>query len=269
MLPGLFHSGVCYLQTPDNRKGWAKLLSESGYRVLVSDLPGTGRSGYIPQDKIDGEFLINGYKDLIEELESEEIILFTHSLTGPHGFKLAEILPRNIRALVSVEPGLIGNIQEPIEPIEETEKYVKAEAKGFTFELDFETRLFTADQRFVDRLTKDYTKNFPKDQKSIDQYTSSMQSGSSRLMYERLNINNSQVSINDFSKLEQVRLLIVTGSEDPVHIDTDQQITKYLRKQEVEVDHFHLEEQGITGNGHMMMLEKNNKEVLDFIRGWL
>jgi hypothetical protein len=30
-----------------------------------------------------------------------------------------------------------------------------------------------------------------------------------------------------------------------------------------------MEEVGLSGNGHMMMLEENSKEIADYIIGWL
>jgi hypothetical protein len=37
----------------------------------------------------------------------------------------------------------------------------------------------------------------------------------------------------------------------------------------VETEYVRLEEVGITGNGHMMMLEKNSKEISSFMLSWI
>ena len=43
----------------------------------------------------------------------------------------------------------------------------------------------------------------------------------------------------------------------------------FLRQAGVKVDHVKLAEQGVRGNGHMMMLEKNSSEVAGAIMNWL
>ena len=47
MVHGGAHTGACYQRTADGRPGWAYRFAERGYRVVVPDWPGTGRSGYI------------------------------------------------------------------------------------------------------------------------------------------------------------------------------------------------------------------------------
>ena len=51
MVHGGAHSGACYQRTADGRRGWAYLFAEHGYRVVVPDWPGTGRSGHVAADR--------------------------------------------------------------------------------------------------------------------------------------------------------------------------------------------------------------------------
>ena len=43
----------------------------------------------------------------------------------------------------------------------------------------------------------------------------------------------------------------------------------FLRQAGVKVDRVKLAEQGVRGNGHMMMLERNNHEIAALITRWL
>lgn len=44
MLHGACHTGLCYLSTPDGRRGWADHFAGVGHEVYVVDWPGHGRS---------------------------------------------------------------------------------------------------------------------------------------------------------------------------------------------------------------------------------
>jgi hypothetical protein len=50
----------------------------------------------------------------------------------------------------------------------------------------------------------------------------------------------------------------------------DRATVAYLRQAGCrDVEHLALAELGIEGNGHLMMIERNNEEVLGVITGWL
>ena len=44
LIHGGAHTGACYLVTPDGRPGWAHAFAQAGYRVVIPDWPGSGRS---------------------------------------------------------------------------------------------------------------------------------------------------------------------------------------------------------------------------------
>lgn len=267
MIPGAYHTGVCYSQTPNGRKGWTQVFADSGFNVIVTDLPGTGRSGFVPFDQINGKFLVEAYADLIRSIEGK-ITLLTHSLSGPIGFKLVEILPDKISELISIEPGLLGNVQEESIPISENENSIKINFKGMDFELNMK-EMSLPSQQMADRLSKNCTKRFPSDDKSIEQYISSLQAVHPQLLYERFNIKGSQLSIDSYERLSSTRLLIITGTEDPIHKDEDYKISEDIKNHGIKIDHFFLDQKGIVGNGHMMMLEDNNEQIASLIIEWL
>ena len=63
-------------------------------------------------------------------------------------------------------------------------------------------------------------------------------------------------------------ILIVTA-EASYHAPYDHCTSHFLRQAGVEHDFVRLADHGIRGNGHMMMLEKNNLEISAFLRRWL
>jgi hypothetical protein len=68
--------------------------------------------------------------------------------------------------------------------------------------------------------------------------------------------------------LQGVPILTVT-SEASYHAPSDHCTSKYLTQAGVKNSFARLPEVGIRGNGHMMMLEKNNLQIAALLRGWI
>ena len=58
-------------------------------------------------------------------------------------------------------------------------------------------------------------------------------------------------------------------TEASYHATYDHCSVRYLEQAGVSVDFVRLADRDMHGNGHMMMLEKNNLEIAAFIDGWL
>jgi hypothetical protein len=58
-------------------------------------------------------------------------------------------------------------------------------------------------------------------------------------------------------------------SESSYHAPYDHCTAKYMAQAGVPVEFVRLAEKGIRGNGHMMMIEKNNLEVAAFLDKWM
>ena len=69
-------------------------------------------------------------------------------------------------------------------------------------------------------------------------------------------------------RLQRIPILVVT-SEASYHALYDHCTVKYLEQAGVRATWIKLAEVGIRGNGHMMMLEKNNMEISAVMSGWL
>jgi len=267
---GGYHSGMCWNQTPDGRHGWGRLAAKNGYWALVTDMPGVGRSGGVDFTKINSRFVIEGYKKLIESLNGE-ITLFVHSLSGFIGFKLAELLPEKINAIIAVEPSLIANVQEESKPTIETTTTVEINYRNLPFTLDM-TKPILATEVLIQRFTtqnKHEDTLFPKDQKSLKQYIASLQPQHPRLMYEVFNINGSKPPIEDFSKLTKIKILVITSPNDPLHKDDDVKIVNKLRAEGCKVDFWDKSMTMLEFNSHMLIVEKNNAEIFEKIINWL
>jgi len=270
-IPGGYHSGVGYVQTPDGRNGWAKLAADLGYYSIVTDMPGTGRSGSVPFELINSQFIVDGYRKLIEQIDGD-ITLFVHSISGSYGFKLLEMLPNKIKRLVAVEPSMFGNIQQILIPIKETESTVTVNFHGLDFTLDM-TKTAPPSKQSVDRFTtinNPDKKLFPKySEIDIAQYTASLQNIHPQLLYELFNIKESKLKINDFNRLSESKILVITSPDDPLHKEEDIKVVSKLREENCNVEHWEKGSHGTAGNSHMMMLEKNNVELFNEIHNWI
>jgi pimeloyl-ACP methyl ester carboxylesterase len=119
LISGGAHTGTCYLATADGRPGWAHAFVRAGYKVVLPDWPGVGRSGYIPLDKLTGEVVVEGLGKVLASLDQPAIIM-THSMSGAYGWKLLENYGEFIVKVVAVAPGPPGSIQAVSEIVSET-----------------------------------------------------------------------------------------------------------------------------------------------------
>lgn len=270
-IPGGYHSGICYSQTPDGRTGWGKLAAERGYYSLLTDMPGTGRSGGVSFESINSEFIVNGYVELIKKMD-RKVTLFVHSLSGSIGFKILERIPEGISHLVAVEPSMFGNIQEELIPISESSTSVTVDFHGLNLTIDM-TKCAPAAPHVIDRFT---TKNNPKktlfpkySQDHLDQYAASLQNQHPQLMYELFNIKGSKLKIDNFETIKNIPILIITSPDDPLHKDDDIKIVNKLRDENCSVEHWDKGSHGTEGSSHMMMVETNNDILFTEIHNWI
>ena len=71
----------------------------------------------------------------------------------------------------------------------------------------------------------------------------------------------------ELSNLKKVSILILSA-EASYHSPYDHGTSNFLKQAGVKHDFLRLEDKNIKGNGHMMMLEKNNHEIADVLIGW-
>ena len=266
MVHGGAHSGACYQRTADGRPGWAYLFAERGYRTVVPDWPGTGRSGYISLDRLNGTIVVEGLGALIRALGAP-VVLLTHSMSGCYGWRLLELHGDVIDAVVGVAPGPPGNIQKTAPVYAETESEIETEASGRRVRID-KTAPVVASRDFVERKLVGESRYFPRDR--LAGYAASLRPIPPNIMLERQNVHGRQVRVQDPGKLAGKRILVITGTADLDHArEVDGAIVTWLNSNGAKADFCFLADRGIVGNGHMLMLEQNSDEIAGIILDWL
>ena len=62
---------------------------------------------------------------------------------------------------------------------------------------------------------------------------------------------------------------MVMAAEASYHQNYDHCTAKYLNQAGVKTEYVRLQDKGIRGNGHMVMIEKNNLEIARFVDAWI
>jgi pimeloyl-ACP methyl ester carboxylesterase len=266
MIHGGAHSGACYQRTADGRPGWAYVFAARGYRAVVPDWPGTGRSGHIAPDALNGTAVVTGLGMLLRSLEGP-LVLLTHSMGGAYGWRLAELHHDLIHAVVGVAPAPPGNIQTPAPVHAETETTVETQASGRRVTVHKnEPVLPTRD--FVERKLIGESRFFPRAR--LAEYAASLRPTPPRLVLERQNVHGSQLCVGEPQKLAGKRVLVITGTDDLDHArDVDGAIVTWLKAQGAAAEFCYLGDRGLTGNGHMLMMEENSDQIASIIMDWL
>jgi pimeloyl-ACP methyl ester carboxylesterase len=264
LLHGGSHTGFCYLSTLDGRPGWAYDFVRHGHRVVVADWPGSGRSGYIANDDITAEMVCAGLAAVIEA-QPEPVILMTHSMSGQFGWKLLEMLPGRIALVVGVAPGPPGNVQpEPIVLRESPAELQLKRTPTSTNTTIVLGRPFVPDRAFVEFKLIGPSTQFPRD--LTDRYHASLIPVPTPLLLRRMNYRGSALRIDDVAKIRDKRIVVVHGTDDPDHPrEFEGRMCAWLVENGALCEHYDLGDYGITGNGHMLMLERNSSAVADFI----
>jgi pimeloyl-ACP methyl ester carboxylesterase len=267
MITGGVHSGACYHVTPDGRPGWADDFVRRGRRVVLVDWPGVGRSGFVQPADLSGQMIVDGLATVAAAI-GEPVVVLTHSISGAFGWKLLEQHSDLVAALVGVAPAPPGNLGVELgrmvrdEGLRKTVEMASGEA---VLELDKELT-FPASFHRVKLVGS--SKRFP--EASIDAYFRSLQGISGRIVYERTNIDGVQLRVEDRSGFAGKRVLVVTGTDDIDHPrELDGRIVQWLGDGGAQAEHLYLGDIGISGNGHMMMLEDNSSQIAAVIDRWI
>jgi pimeloyl-ACP methyl ester carboxylesterase len=299
----IFHgngqTGVDWQQTPDDRPGWAYYLIDQGYVVYMVDYPARGRSTYIPGgvhgdlgirtaeqleaiwtnvrekgnfplkdnhtqwpggghrgDPIFDKFIKSqvqfaGQSTTLARFAAMElldtigtpVILMTHSQGGGVGWGVADGRPNLVKAIVTIEPGgpQIGNVDTA------NVRY-RGEPDGQSYgPVDYP-------------LAYDPALSDPSDLR-VYLEDEAEQPGEVPCYLQ-------QEPVRELVNLKGIRVLDISAN-GTYHRVFDACIPKWLNQAGVQTDFVRLEDVGITGNGHMMMLERNSDEIIAFIHEWI
>jgi pimeloyl-ACP methyl ester carboxylesterase len=297
LIHGAAQTATNWMGTPDGRKGWADYFVEQGYIVYMIDQPSRARSAWHPSDGATrmfsaqqeefqftasevlgtwpqakkhtqwpgegpgkgrkGDSIFDAfYATQVETLVSNEetqarnqaagaalldrigpAIILTHSQSGPFGWLIADARPQLVKAILAIEPS------GP--PFENT---INATGKARTYgvadiPITYDPPIKAASELLLEREAKP---------DAPDLFACWMQTAPAHRL---VNLTN-------------IPVLLVTA-EASYHAVYDHCTAKYLNQAGVKVDFVRLEDRGITGNGHMVMLEKNNLDIAGLIDGWV
>src|SRR6218665_853767 len=100
---------------------------------------------------------------------------------------------------------------------------------------------------------------------AFEAYARSIGHESPRILNERFNIGGSGLRLERPEQLGTLPILVMTGDADPRHPkEVDGALATFLG-----ADFIWLPDIGITGNGHMLMLEDNHEQLAAHIGHWL
>lgn len=297
MVHGGGQTGTNFLGTPDGRPGWDDWFLRHGYAVYVVDQPGRGRSAYdagaqggtapsllarteqrftAPQDfglwpqarlhtqwpgsgrqgdpvfeqffasqeaSITDNLLVDtsNRDDLIALLERiGPAVLLTHSRSGPFGWLVADARPDLVKAILAVEPN--GPPFFDLPPSAPAPTYSRQWGIAYA-PLHFEPPVADPAE-LAPRLDPEPPRG--------DLARCWLADGPARTL----------------PSLARMPILILV-SEASYHAGYDHCTVDFLRANGVQPDFVRLADAGIHGNGHMMMLEKNNDQIAGLLTDWL
>lgn len=264
LVHGAWHSGAHYLETFDKRPGWAYDFAAAGYRVLLPDWPGTGRSPAVEQPGlITAEYICRGLGAVIDSVAGP-VDLLVHSMSGPYGVRLLETHGREIENLVAVAPGLPAEMTEPPDSWEDLGDSIRTvRAKR---EYTFPKRGWTTGSPsfIVDHCIGASTRMPPMEPGAYEASLFPLWGGlSAELLEAALRGTKSEARLSG-------RALVVIGTHDAGHPRAHgDMLATWLRQHGAKADYTYLGDLGIHGNGHMLMLEDNSSEIAGVILDWL
>lgn len=303
MIHGLWQSGTNFTGTPDGREGWAQYFLRQGYAVYVVDQPGRGRSAYepatdpplrqpdiedvqrrfiaperynlwpqahlhtqwpgkgAPGDPIFDQFFASQLPSIgdntVQTMLTRDAavtlldkigpsIVLTHSQSGAFGWPIADARPNLVKAIVAVEPSGPPFFNTDIVPAPEwfRDSAMQQRRWGVTdVPLTYSPPVRDASQLTIERQEK---------ADGPDLVRCWLQKAPAR----------------QIPNLGKIPILIVTA-EASYHAPYDHCTVKFLEQAGAHPSHVRLAEVGIRGNGHMMMLEKNNVVIAGLIDRFL
>jgi pimeloyl-ACP methyl ester carboxylesterase len=296
-------TGTNFTGTPDGREGWAQFFLRRGYAVYVVDQAGRGRSAYAnsaygpqttstldfvqqrftaienynrwpqahlhtqwpgkgtPGDPIFDQFFASQVQamasfPLQQEFTSAGIlallekigpaILLTHSQSGATGWPVADAQPDRVKAIIAVEPSgppffNVDNVPAPewFRDATDQQRPWGITAGPITYSPPAAN---TSDLAIVRQEQPDGP-------------------GLSRCWLQKS-------PARQLPNLQKMPILVIT-SESSYHRAYDHCTVKFLEQAGVHATWIKLADAGIHGNGHMMMLEKNNAEIAALMSRWM
>jgi len=304
MVHGAGSSGANFIGTPDGREGWAQFFLRQGYAVYVIDQPGRGRAAYVsdvygplspvetaealqqrltrtedynlwpqahlhtqwpgagkPGDSSFDAFMASRLP-VVSDFALQQVlnrdaiialltkigpsILLTHSQAGAFGWPVADARPDLVKAIVAVEPSgpPFFDVQDIGAP--EWFRYGTTLARPWGITADPLAYSPPAESASDLQIVQQERPDSPELCKCWLQKSPTRQ----------------------LPNLKRIPILVVT-SEASYHAPYDHCTVNFLEQAGIHPTWIKLGQIGIHGNGHNMMLEKNNMEIASALSQWL
>ena len=294
LIHGAAQTATNWMGTPDGRPGWADFFVGQGYTVYMIDQPARGRSAWQPDvdgkltafpaerieqlftapetfgnwpqakkhtqwpgggrvgDPVFDAFYATQVQYLADNAETQRLnqaagaalldrigpaIVLTHSQSGPFGWLIADARPNLVKAIVAVEPS-----GPPFEDAVLREG--PARAWGVS-DIPITYDPPVADPSEI-KITQQETPDEP----------------------DLVRCRVQQTPARRLANLTHAPVLLVTA-EASYHSVYDHCTVKYLSQAGVNVTAMRLADHGVHGNGHMVMIEKNNLQIAALLADWL
>ena len=261
MMHGSFHNGQYWIETPDGREGWAVSMAKKVYFVYVPDMPFYGQSQNAEYTQ-NGVGLVEAMGYIIQQFP--DWILFSHSISGPYGWKLLELYQDRISHLVAVAPGPMGNIQ-PIPTTKIDGSTVEIQTSNLVFKIGTQT---LPSNELIWNWFIGQSQQFPINSKAIQNYkTNYLEPTPGSILLERMNFEGTQIKVGKDAQNIKSKILIIAGACDVNYPSSYlKQLQQFWTQRKCNSELIlATNNPELTGNGHMLMIEQNNLEILNLI----
>jgi pimeloyl-ACP methyl ester carboxylesterase len=302
MVHGGSMSGTNFTGTPDGREGWAQYFVRRGYAVYVVDQPGRGRSGFLtaatgpmrnsdrgnsasrfvsqkkfklwPQAALHTQWPGSGEAEdpvtlqlatsqlpAIEDFNKQQplnrdallalldrigpSILLTHSQAGAFTWPVADARPDLVKAILAIEPN-----GPPFYGVEfvGAPNWFRQGNLALPYGISILPLTYAPPVAGAGEL-------------QVIQQDQAEGAGMMRCYAQR-------EPARQLPNLQKIPILVLTA-EASYHAPYDHCTVNYLRQAGVKPAYIRLVDRGIRGNSHVMMMEKNNREIAAVIAEWL
>ena len=303
---GAGQTATDWLQTPDGRPGWAYYFAKLGYVQYMVDSPARGRSPYVPDHdgnlnirtasnleatftasakkgdfprahlhnqfpgtglmgnpifddfaKTQVQFLGGGGPASQDELSRDAfvalldmikspVIILSHSQGGTVGWLMADARPNQVKGIVTVEPAA-----PPIKGVDTAKVAYNAGGGGGGLSWGVTSNPITYDPPI---------KSPSELQVAVEE--------KSDIPGDVVPCYVQKEPARKLVNLEKIPVVYLS-SEGGYHREFDHCLAKWLNQAGVKTQFVRMEDVGLHGNGHEMMLEKNSDDIAKFIGGWM